>query len=42
MDDWCKVTLVIPLSAFWPPNAAKVRLASGHVHPVVGKGTVNV
>jgi hypothetical protein len=33
---------VIPLSAFSPLNAAKVRLASGHVHPVVGKGTINV
>jgi hypothetical protein len=42
MDDYYKVTLVIPLSAFWPPNAAKVRLTNGHVHLVVGKGTVNV
>ncbi len=33
---------MIPLSAFWLPNAAKVRLANGHVHPVVGKGTINV
>ncbi len=31
-----------PLSAFWPPNAAKMRLGSGHVCSVVGKGTVNV
>ncbi len=33
---------MVPLSAFWPPNVAKVRLAGGHVHPVIGKGTVNV
>ncbi len=23
-------------------NATKVRLASGHVHPLIGKGTMNV
>jgi len=24
------------------PNATKVRLANGHVHPLIGKGTINV
>ncbi len=24
------------------PNATKVRLGNGHVHPLIGKGTMNV